>query len=56
MSAKSRSPKDSQEPNAKRTPRPDQSDRLASALRDNLKRRKAQARAREEPGPGRDER
>ena len=33
----------------------DQSDRLATALRDNLKRRKAQARARREPGPGRDE-
>jgi len=30
----------------------DQSDRLAVALRDNLKRRKAQARARREPGPG----
>ena len=28
-------------------------DRLASALRDNLKRRKAQARARREPDPGR---
>ena len=28
-------------------------DRLAEALRDNLKRRKAQARARREPGPGR---
>ncbi len=27
-------------------------DRLAAALRDNLKRRKAQARARREPGPG----
>jgi hypothetical protein len=31
------------------------SDRLAAALRDNLKRRKSQARARREPGPGRDE-
>jgi hypothetical protein len=28
-------------------------DRLAAALRDNLKRRKAQARARREPEPGR---
>ena len=28
-------------------------DRLAAALRDNLKRRKAQARARREPGPDR---
>lgn len=28
-------------------------DRLATALRDNLKRRKAQARARREPEPGR---
>ena len=27
------------------------SDRLAAALRDNLKRRKAQARARRQPGP-----
>jgi hypothetical protein len=33
----------------------DQSDRLATALRDNLKRRKAQARARREPGPRCDE-
>jgi hypothetical protein len=33
----------------------DQSDRLAAALRDNLKRRKAQARIRREPGPGRHE-
>jgi hypothetical protein len=32
-----------------------QSDRLAAALRDNLKRRKTQARARKEPGPGRHE-
>ena len=32
-----------------------QSDRLADALRDNLKRRKAQARARRETGSGRDE-
>ena len=30
--------------------RAEQSDRLAAALRDNLKRRKAQARARREPG------
>jgi hypothetical protein len=30
--------------------RANQSDRLAAALRDNLKRRKAQARARQEPG------
>ena len=30
-------------------------DRLAAALRDNLKRRKAQARARREPGPGRED-
>ena len=29
-----------------------QTDRLAAALRNNLKRRKAQARARREPGPG----
>jgi hypothetical protein len=33
----------------------DQSDRLAAALRDNLKRRKAQARARRDPGPDRHE-
>jgi hypothetical protein len=32
--------------------RAEQSDRLAAALRDNLKRRKAQARARREPGDG----
>jgi hypothetical protein len=32
--------------------RAEQSDRLAAALRDNLKRRKAQARARREPGEG----
>jgi hypothetical protein len=29
----------------------EQADRLATVLRDNLKRRKAQARARREPGP-----
>ena len=33
----------------------DRPDRLAAALRDNLKRRKAQARARREPGSGRQE-
>jgi hypothetical protein len=36
-------------------PKPGQTpgrDRLAAALRDNLKRRKAQARARREPEPG----
>jgi len=33
----------------------DQPDRLAAALRDNLKRRKAQARARREPGSGHQE-
>jgi len=32
---------------------PGQSERLAAALRDNLKRRKAQARARQEPPSGR---
>ena len=36
---------------AKPGPRAGQ-DRLATALRDNLKRRKAQARARREPEPG----
>jgi hypothetical protein len=40
---------------AKAQAKADQSDRLATALRDNLKRRKAQARARQDPGPGRHE-
>jgi hypothetical protein len=40
---------------AKAQAKADQSDRLAAALRDNLKRRKEQARARREPGPGRHE-
>ena len=39
---------------APRAPQVSGKDRLAAALRDNLKRRKAQARARREPGPGRD--
>ena len=38
-------PKSAAKPSAKA----DQADRLAAALRDNLKRRKAQARARQEP-------
>ena len=40
--------------NAPKAPQVSGKDRLAAALRDNLKRRKAQARARREPGPGRD--
>ncbi len=39
---------------APKAPQGSGKDRLAAALRDNLKRRKAQARARREPGPGRD--
>ena len=39
--------------NAPKAPQRSGKDRLAAALRDNLKRRKAQARARREPGPGR---
>ena len=38
---------------APKSPQRSGKDRLAAALRDNLKRRKAQARARREPGPGR---
>ncbi|HEY1263636.1 MAG TPA: hypothetical protein VGF06_08940 [Terriglobales bacterium] len=37
---------------AKTQAKADQSDRLAVALRDNLKRRKAQARARKDSGTG----
>ena len=40
-------------PAAKPSAKAEQSDRLANALRDNLKRRKTQARARQEPGSGR---
>ena len=39
--------------NAPKAPRRSGKDRLAAALRDNLKRRKAQARARRETEPGR---
>lgn len=49
-SDKPESPKHSSAP-AKPGPRAGQ-DRSAAALRDNLKRRKAQARARREPEPG----
>ena len=38
---------------APKPPRRSGQDRSAAALRDNLKRRKAQARARREPDPGR---
>ena len=38
---------------APKAPQRSGKDRFAEALRDNLKRRKAQARARREPGPGR---
>ena len=48
-SSKPEPPKPAAKPSAKT----EQSDRLANALRDNLKRRKAQARARREPGSGR---
>jgi hypothetical protein len=48
-SSKPESPKDS--PAIKKPATGAPSDRLAAALRDNLKRRKAQARARREPGP-----
>jgi hypothetical protein len=41
---------------APKAPQRSGKDRLAAALRDNLKRRKAQARARREPGPGRHDR
>ena len=45
----------SSKPAAKPPAKSERSDRLATALRDNLKRRKAQARAREAAGPdGRD--
>jgi hypothetical protein len=44
---------DSPKPATRSSAKAEQSDRLAAALRDNLKRRKAQARARQEPGPGR---
>lgn len=38
---------------APKAPQKSGKDRLAAALRDNLKRRKAQAQARREPEPGR---
>jgi hypothetical protein len=41
---------------ASKAARRSEQDRLAAALRDNLKRRKAQARARREPGPERRDR
>ncbi len=50
-SSKQEPPKAPVKPSAKSQP----SDRLAEALRDNLRRRKAQARARREPEPGRRE-
>ena len=40
-------------PAARSSAKAEQADRLAAALRDNLKRRKTQARARQEPGSGR---
>jgi len=55
-SSKPRPPKDSAVPGPAGSSGPTaktESDRLAAALRDNLKRRKAQARARREPGPDR---
>jgi hypothetical protein len=50
-SSKSEPPKSVAKPATK----PAQSERLAAALRDNLKRRKAQARARRVADPGRHE-
>jgi len=49
---KPESPDHAQISAAKPPAKDEQSDRLATALRDNLKRRKAQARARREPPPG----
>lgn len=54
-SAKSEKPNQAAAKPAAEPGHPGQSERLAAALRDNLKRRKAQARARQEPPSGRRE-